>query len=183
MVKHQADDLYPDARILFLPRLSGATGKAKDCRKSRLPAPPKEWIMSCHRRPIRACLGVIAAPSLNGLSRPFAAAPRAARSFAAAPRDGWAATVKAQGAVLAQNDDADGLNSRLDFASALAGDCCVEIGALDPQPGNLTISVQKPDVAAFLQRLSQGRSESACGPQRSDPSRRSGADEADGHAA
>lgn len=57
----------------------------------------------------------------------------------------------AQGALLAQNDDADGLNSRLDFATALApGDYCMAVAALAPQPGELTISAERLDVDAFL---------------------------------
>lgn len=57
----------------------------------------------------------------------------------------------AQGALLAQNDDADGLNARLDFASALgAGDYCIAVAALSAQPGELTVTAERLDVQAFL---------------------------------
>ena len=57
----------------------------------------------------------------------------------------------AQGTLLGENDDADGLNSRLDFATALTpGDYCVAVAALSAQPGELTVSAEKLDVEAFL---------------------------------
>ncbi len=56
-----------------------------------------------------------------------------------------------QGALLAENDDADGLNSRLDFATPLAaGDYCIAAAALSAQPGEVTVSVERLDVDAFL---------------------------------
>ena len=56
-----------------------------------------------------------------------------------------------QGALLAQNDDADGLNARLDFASSLAaGEYCLAVAALSPQPGELTVSAERLDAEAFL---------------------------------
>ena len=57
----------------------------------------------------------------------------------------------AQGGLLAENDDADGLNARLDFARALgSGDYCIGVGALAPQPGELTISAERLDPQTFL---------------------------------
>ncbi|WEF25610.1 DVUA0089 family protein [Paracoccus sp. S3-43] len=56
-----------------------------------------------------------------------------------------------QGGLLAENDDADGLNSRLDFAAPLAaGDYCLAVAALSAQPGELTVSAERLDVNAFL---------------------------------
>lgn len=57
----------------------------------------------------------------------------------------------AEGALLAENDDADGLDSRLDFASPLAaGDYCIAVAAISAQPGELTVSAERLDVGAFL---------------------------------
>lgn len=56
-----------------------------------------------------------------------------------------------QGVLLAQNDDADGLNARLDFASTLAaGDYCVAAASLSGQPGEVAVSAEKLDPEAFL---------------------------------
>lgn len=56
-----------------------------------------------------------------------------------------------QGVLLAQNDDADGLNARLDFASTLAaGDYCVAAASLGGQPGEVTVIAEKLDPEAFL---------------------------------
>ena len=56
-----------------------------------------------------------------------------------------------QGVLLAENDDADGLNARLDFASPLAaGDYCVAAASLSGQPGEVTLSAEKLDPEAFL---------------------------------
>lgn len=56
-----------------------------------------------------------------------------------------------QGVLVAENDDADGLNARLDFASSLAaGDYCIAAASLGGQPGELTVSAEKLDPAAFL---------------------------------
>lgn len=57
----------------------------------------------------------------------------------------------AQGALLAENDDADDLNARLDFPVGLdAGDYCIGVLALSPEPGQLTVSAERLDPERFL---------------------------------
>lgn len=55
------------------------------------------------------------------------------------------------GAMLGENDDAEGTNARLDYPSPLpAGDYCVGIAAYSPTPGPMTVAVEKLDRETFL---------------------------------
>ncbi|MTD99458.1 hypothetical protein GIY56_04050 [Paracoccus sp. YIM 132242] len=57
----------------------------------------------------------------------------------------------AQGTLIGENDDAEGLNARLDFVSSLAaGDYCIGAAALTSEAGELTVSAQRLDPQAFL---------------------------------
>lgn len=57
----------------------------------------------------------------------------------------------AQGNLVGENDDADGLNARLDFVSTLAaGDYCMGVAALSSAAGELTVSAEKLDPQTFL---------------------------------
>lgn len=57
----------------------------------------------------------------------------------------------AAGALVAENDDADGLNSRLDFLTPLAaGDYCLGVAALSPGEGTITVSAEALDREGFL---------------------------------
>nr|WP_237168671.1 DVUA0089 family protein [Paracoccus shandongensis] len=57
----------------------------------------------------------------------------------------------AQGNLVGENDDADGLNARLDFVSTLAaGDYCIGAATLSSEPGELTISAETLDPQIFL---------------------------------
>lgn len=55
------------------------------------------------------------------------------------------------GAMLAENDDADGTDSRLDFIEPLAaGDYCLGVAALSPGAGQITVSATVLDRQQFL---------------------------------
>ncbi|MBC9246958.1 DVUA0089 family protein [Paracoccus sp. 11-3] len=55
------------------------------------------------------------------------------------------------GAMLGENDDAEGTNARLDYPSPLpAGDYCIGIAAYSPTPGPMTVAVEKLDRDTFL---------------------------------
>ncbi|MFC3169774.1 hypothetical protein ACFOD7_17120 [Paracoccus fontiphilus] len=57
----------------------------------------------------------------------------------------------AQGVLVGENDDADGLNARLDFVSTLAaGDYCIGAASLSGEAGELTITAEKLDPETFL---------------------------------
>lgn len=57
----------------------------------------------------------------------------------------------AQGTLIGENDDADGLNARLDFVSTLAaGDYCIGAATLSSEAGELTVSAEKLDPQSFL---------------------------------
>ncbi|RJL20129.1 DVUA0089 family protein [Paracoccus siganidrum] len=56
------------------------------------------------------------------------------------------------GGLIAENDDADGTDSRLDFPSNLMpGDYCLGVAALSPGVGQISVSAQMLDRDAFLQ--------------------------------
>lgn len=56
------------------------------------------------------------------------------------------------GNLIAENDDADGTDSRLDFPSTLApGSYCLGVAALSPAEGEITVSAETLDRDAFLQ--------------------------------
>lgn len=58
----------------------------------------------------------------------------------------------AAGGLIAENDDADGLNSRLDFpANLMPGDYCLAVAAFSPDQGQIEVSAEKLDRDAFLQ--------------------------------
>lgn len=57
----------------------------------------------------------------------------------------------ARGGLVGENDDADGLNARIDFASSLvAGEYCIGVSALSSGAGDMTISAEKLDAETFL---------------------------------
>lgn len=57
----------------------------------------------------------------------------------------------AQGNLVGENDDADGLNARLDFVSMLAaGDYCIGAASLSSEAGELTVSAERLDPQTFL---------------------------------
>ena len=57
----------------------------------------------------------------------------------------------AQGNLVAENDDTDGLNARLDFLTPLApGDYCIGVAALSPQPGEISLTADALDAETFL---------------------------------
>lgn len=60
------------------------------------------------------------------------------------------------GAMLGENDDADGTNARLDYPNPLpAGDYCLGIAAYSPTPGPMTVAVEKLDRQTFLRGVYQ----------------------------
>ncbi|MCZ0961598.1 PPC domain-containing protein [Paracoccus benzoatiresistens] len=65
--------------------------------------------------------------------------------------DSYLKLFDAQGMLIAESDDADGLNARLDFLSALTpGEYCIGAAALTRQPGQLTISAERLEPENFL---------------------------------
>ncbi|MFN3275052.1 MAG: DVUA0089 family protein [Paracoccus sp. (in: a-proteobacteria)] len=55
------------------------------------------------------------------------------------------------GALIAENDDADGLNSRLDFLTPLAaGDYCIGMAPLSAREGDITVSAEALDRNSYL---------------------------------
>ena len=57
----------------------------------------------------------------------------------------------AQGNLIAENDDADGLNARLDFVPTLAaGDYCIGAATLSSEAGEMTVSAERLDPQTFL---------------------------------
>ncbi|MDB6180091.1 hypothetical protein [Paracoccus fistulariae] len=62
----------------------------------------------------------------------------------------------ADGEMLAEDDDTEGTNARLDYADTLAaGDYCLGIAAYSAQPGDMTVLAEKLDREAFLRRAYQ----------------------------
>lgn len=55
------------------------------------------------------------------------------------------------GSLIAQNDDAEDLNSRLDFPDALAaGTYCLGVSSVNDAPGRIDVSAEKLDRASYL---------------------------------